>query len=135
MTYNLCTLFIKLSILSFYLRFSVERAFRMAVYLVMFVTIGYTLPNAFLFLYICRPMAYYWDRSIPGGMCINDQAAFDAANFLNMLTDYAILLLPIWMLQPLRRPLLKKIGITLVLMTGGLYVSLLPLSPTTLHIP
>ncbi|GAB1317874.1 Satratoxin biosynthesis SC1 cluster protein 4 [Madurella fahalii] len=118
MTYNLCTLFIKLSILSFYLRFSIDRAFRMAVYFVMFVTVGYTIPNAFLFLYICQPMAYYWDWAI-NGWCINQQATFDAANILNMTTDYAILLLPIWMLRPLRRPLLKKIGITLILMTGG----------------
>ena len=57
MTYNLCTLFIKLSILSFYLRFSIDRAFRMAVYAVIFITVGYTIPNAFLFLYICKPIA------------------------------------------------------------------------------
>lgn len=122
MTYNLCTLFIKLSILFFYLRFSIERAFRMAVYFVMFVTVGYTLPNAFLFLYICQPMAFYWDWAIPNGWCINQQNTFDAANILNVITDFAILLLPIWMLRPLQQPILKKIGVTLILMTGGLYV-------------
>jgi hypothetical protein len=120
MTYNLSTLFIKLSILSFYLRFSVDRAFRIAVYFVMFVTVGYTLPNALLFLYICKPMAFYWDWAIPNGTCINQQAAFDSANILNMITDFAILLLPIWMLRPLHAPLLKKIGISFVLMAGGL---------------
>lgn len=121
MTYNLSTLFVKLSILSFYLRFSIDRAFRLAVYLVMFVTVGYTVPNAILFLYICKPMAFYWDWTLQG-TCVDQQAVFDAANILNMTTDYMILLLPIWMLRPLRAPLLKKIGIALVLMTGGLYV-------------
>ncbi len=121
MTYNLSTLFVKLSILSFYLRFSIDRAFRLAVYLVMFVTVGYTIPNAILFLYICKPMAFYWDWTLQG-TCVDQQAVFDAANILNMTTDYMILLLPIWMLRPLRAPLLKKIGIALVLMTGGLYV-------------
>lgn len=120
MTYNLCTLFVKLSILSFYLRFSVDRAFRLAVYLVMFIAVGYTLPNAFLFLYICRPMAFYWDWTIPNGTCINQQAVFDSSNILNMSTDFMVLLLPIWMLRPLRVPLSKKIGVTLVLMAGGL---------------
>ncbi|KAK4234792.1 hypothetical protein C8A03DRAFT_18371 [Achaetomium macrosporum] len=119
MTYNLCTLFVKLSILSFYLRFSVDKAFRIAVYVVMFIAVGYTLPNALLFAYICRPVAFYWDWSIVGGTCVNQQAVFDSANILNMSTDFLILLLPIWMLRPLRAPLLKKIGISLVLMTGG----------------
>jgi hypothetical protein len=129
MTYNLCTLFVKLSILCFFLRFSIDRAFRMAVYVVMFITVGYTIPNAFLFLYICRPIAFYWDWAILDGVCLDQQAVFDAANILNMLTDFMILLLPIWMLRPLRVPLLKKIGIALVLMTGGLYV--LPKPPTS----
>lgn len=123
MTYNLCTLFVKLSILSFYLRFSIDRAFRLAVYAVMFITVGYTLPNALLFLYICKPIASYWDWTIPDSTCINQQAVFDSANILNMATDFMILLLPIWMLHPLRVPLLKKLGIALVLMTGGLYVA------------
>jgi hypothetical protein len=133
MTYNLSTLFTKLSILSFYLRFSIDRAFRLAVYIVMFIAVGYTVPNALLFAWICKPVAFYWDWSIAGGTCINQQAVFDSANILNMSTDFLILLLPIWMLQPLRAPLLKKIGISLVLMTGGLYVLLFsPLSITVL---
>ncbi|KAL1840772.1 hypothetical protein VTJ49DRAFT_7727 [Mycothermus thermophilus] len=118
-SYNLCTLFVKLSILSFYLRFSIDRAFRIAVYIVMFITVGYTLPNAFLFLWICRPMQYYWDWTIPNGTCINQNAVFDSANILNMVTDFMILLLPIWMLRPMRAPLVKKIGIALILMAGG----------------
>ncbi|KAK4186947.1 hypothetical protein QBC35DRAFT_386072 [Podospora australis] len=120
-TYNITTLFIKVSILSFFLRFSlVDHKFRFAVYVVIFLAVGYTIPNAFLFLYICRPMEYYWDWLLPGGgTCINQQAAFDSANILNMATDFLILLLPIWMLRPIRASLFKKIGICLILMTGG----------------
>lgn len=120
MTYNLYTLFIKLSILCFYLRFSIDRALRTAVYVVMFVAVGYTIPNAFLFLYICNRTAFYWDWTIPNGACINQQAAFDSANIMSMITDFAILLLPIWMLRPLRVPVVKKIGILLILTAGGL---------------
>ncbi|KAK0729516.1 hypothetical protein B0H67DRAFT_638122 [Lasiosphaeris hirsuta] len=118
LTYNLATFFIKLSILSFYLRFSVDRAFRYTVYFVMLVTVGYTFPNAILFLYACTPMQTYWDLSIVG-TCINLNATFHTANTLNMVTDFTILLLPIWMLRRLRAPLMKKIGVTLILMTGG----------------
>ena len=119
LTYNLATLCIKVSILSFYLRFSIDRAFKIAVYVVMFVAVGYTLPNALLFLYICRPMQGYWNLAVQS-TCININAAFHTANALNMATDFAILLLPIWMLKPLRAPLMKKLGILLILMAGGL---------------
>ncbi|KAL2193798.1 hypothetical protein P885DRAFT_71812 [Corynascus similis CBS 632.67] len=118
LTYNLTTMFIKLSILSFYLRFSVERSFRIAVYLVMFIAFGYSIPNAFLFLYVCRPIPSYWDWAIQG-TCINQQAIFDASNILNMVTDFMILLLPFWMLRPLRLPLSKTLGIGLILAAGG----------------
>ncbi|GAB1315631.1 hypothetical protein MFIFM68171_05841 [Madurella fahalii] len=121
LTYNLATLFIKTSILSFYLRFSVERAFRLAVYFVMVVTVGYTVPNAILVLYACRPMHAYWDfaAKMAGSQCVNFDATFHTANTLNMLTDFAILLLPIWMLRPMQVPLSKKIGVALILMAGG----------------
>ncbi|EAQ83571.1 hypothetical protein CHGG_09975 [Chaetomium globosum CBS 148.51] len=111
-------MFIKLSILSFFLRFSVDRAFRMAVYIVMFISVGYSVPQILLFLYVCTPIGSYWDWSIPG-TCINQQAIFDAGNTLNMITDFMILLLPIWMLRPMRAPLTKKIGVLLILMAGG----------------
>jgi hypothetical protein len=118
-TYNIATLLTKLSILCFYLRFQVERSFRIAVYCVMFIAAGYTIPNAFLFLYICRPMHSYWDLTVQG-TCVDMKATFNANNVLNMATDFAILLLPYWMLKPMRVPLLKKIGIMVILTAGGL---------------
>ena len=122
LTYNLATLFIKVSILAFYLRFSIDRAFRLAVYFVMFVTVGYTVPNAILVLYACRPMHAYWDFAArTTGHCLDLNAPFHTANTLNMLTDFAILLLPIWMLRPMKVPFFQKIGVALILMAGGLY--------------
>ncbi|KAK4203457.1 hypothetical protein QBC40DRAFT_24205 [Triangularia verruculosa] len=120
MTYNLTTLFVKMSILSFYLRFATaNHKFRIAVYMVMFFVVGYTIPNAFLFLYICKPMEFYWNWTIEGGSCINQQAAFDSSNILNMATDFMILLMPIWMLWDLRVGIRRKVGVVGILMAGG----------------
>ncbi|KAK4652873.1 hypothetical protein QC762_503260 [Podospora pseudocomata] len=120
MTYNLTTLFVKMSILSFYLRFATaNHKFRIAVYVVMFFVVGYTIPNAFLFLYICKPMQYYWDWTIEGGTCINQQAVFDSANILNMATDFIILVMPIWMLWDLKVGIRRKVGVVGILMAGG----------------
>jgi hypothetical protein len=62
----------------------------------MVVTVSYTVPNAILGLYAYRPMKAYWGFAAKAtGYCVNLDAAFHTANTLNMLTDFAILLLPI----------------------------------------
>ncbi|GAB1317805.1 Rhodopsin domain-containing protein [Madurella fahalii] len=119
LTYNLSTAFTKASILAFFLRFAIaDRALRYAVYFVAFVTIGYSTPVAFAWIYQCQPIALYWDRSLTGS-CINIQAMYNASCILNTVTDLAVLVLPIWILRHLHIPLSKKIGVTLILMTGG----------------
>ncbi|KAH6975867.1 hypothetical protein EDB80DRAFT_740424 [Ilyonectria destructans] len=137
-TYNLSTLFTKVSILHFYLRFSQERAFKFVTYFVMFIAVGYSLAAAFAFLYMCRPIPRYWDWSRPGS-CLDVGSAFIASAVLNAVTDIIILCLPIWLLRPLRMRRLQKIGVALVLMAGGFVcaVSLIRLAsiPSGLHDP
>jgi len=118
LTYNLSTLFIKVSILQFYLRFPSSRSFRLATYFTMFVAVGYSIPQAFAWSYHCQPTARYWDRTIPG-TCIKGQP-YLASACLNVATDIIILLLPIWLAWPLRLPRRQKMGVTCILMAGGL---------------
>lgn len=120
LTYNLSTLFIKVSILQFYLRFPSGWAFQLTTYFTMFVAVGYSLPQAFAWSYHCRPTARYWDRTIPG-TCIEGDPYLVSAG-LNVATDIVILLLPIWLAWPLRLPTRQKMGVTGILMAGGLYV-------------
>ncbi|KAM7221217.1 hypothetical protein V8F06_003392 [Rhypophila decipiens] len=119
--YHSSTLFAKFSILSFYLRFSsANRAFRMVTYFVMLVAFGYTTPMALSFLFQCRPMALAWDERLLGtGSCVDIQFMCYITGIMNATTDFIILLLPIWLLQPLTIPLARKVGVTFILMTGG----------------
>ncbi|GAB1315415.1 hypothetical protein MFIFM68171_05625 [Madurella fahalii] len=118
-SYNLSTLFIKASVLFYYLRFASSPAFRYTTYCVLFVAVGYSLAGALAFAYSCVPMAKYWDSSIDGE-CVNVSASLLARCVLNVATDVCILLLPIWILWPLRlRSTMRKAGISLVLMAGG----------------
>ncbi len=124
--YNLSTLFVKASILSFYLRFAaVNRPFRIVVYILLFVIVGYSLNAGFSFLYLCTPMDSLWDPSIQG-TCVDLYAAFLVSSVLNAVTDIVILLLPLWLLWPLRVRLGQKIAVALALMAGGLYALLSP---------
>jgi hypothetical protein len=107
----------------FYLQFSAHRRIRVVIYLVIFVTIGYNMTGILCPFYLCTPMRRYWDFSVEG-KCYNINAYFVANSAMNAATDVALLVLPIWLLRPLRIPKRQKIGVTLVLMIGSLLVLL-----------
>jgi hypothetical protein len=119
LTYGLGTLFIKTSILLFYLRLPSTRAFRIVTCGVLLVACGYCLFGTFTWLFMCRPMKAYWDVTAEG-KCLSFKNAFLVGGVFNVATDVVMLLLPIWVLRPLRLPRKQKIGVTLVLMTGSL---------------
>ncbi|KAF4624782.1 hypothetical protein G7Y89_g13387 [Cudoniella acicularis] len=116
--YNYGTLFTKVSILLFYQRLPADRHFRVVIYVVMFITTGYCLSASYWFLYTCRPIRKFWDPTVPG-TCVNMIANYLANAALNAATDIVILILPIWLLWPLRLPARQKLGVTVVLMTGS----------------
>jgi len=115
---NLCTLFTKTSILMFYLRFSTSRRFDFVVYGVLSIVIGYCLSGATAVLYACQPINRFWDFS--PGTCINGDAWYGTLVSLNVFTDAILLLLPIWLLNPLNVGVLQKAAIAAILGTGGL---------------
>lgn len=87
----------------------------------MVVTVGYCLANGLVFLYMCQPIAFMWDPTVPGGgKCGDIYGGFLACAALNVATDIIILLMPIWLIWPLRVGLLQKLGVGVIMMTGGL---------------
>jgi len=88
----------------------------------MITVVLYNLIASFDWVYTCRPMAKYWDLTITTGSCINWVKVSVFSSVMNAVTDFLLLLLPIIFLRNLRLPRKQKIGVMLVLMTGGLYV-------------
>jgi len=121
--YNLGTIFIKTSILSFYLRFAVSnRPFQIAAYITFFIVIAYSFVMAILPLWRCQPMKKHFDYTIPGH-CADPMPPFLVQAAVNSATDIVLLLMPVWLMWPLAMPKAQKIGLSLILMAGGLYVS------------
>ncbi|KAM5357314.1 hypothetical protein ACJZ2D_016389 [Fusarium nematophilum] len=108
--YNLTTIFIKASVLMFYLRFSITAAFRIVTYAVIFIVVAYSIINiAATFALDCANNA----------ACDQLFRVYIACAAMNVLTDFAILLLPFWLLHPMRVRFARKVGIALILMAGG----------------
>lgn len=112
----------KLSVLMLFLRFVPRGKLRITIYLIMVAVVLYILISSFDWVYTCRPINKYWDLNITDGSCINWVKIGVFASVMNCLTDVSLLVLPMIILRNLRLPRKQKIGVIIVLMTGGLYV-------------
>jgi hypothetical protein len=88
----------------------------------MAIVVLYILPSSFHWVYDCKPLEKYWNLAIAGGSCIDRTKTFVFAGVMNSATDAVILLLPVLILKRTQLPTRQKIGVMIVLMTGGLYV-------------
>ena len=120
--YNLSTLFTKVSLIEFYLRFSPSRTFTYIAYTTMAITIIYSLLTAFAFAFLCQPIQKFWDFSAPGS-CVNISTFGVTMSTVNAATDVTLLLLPPRIILALPNLLLRrKIILVLILMAGSLSV-------------
>ncbi|KAH7176032.1 hypothetical protein EDB81DRAFT_771772 [Dactylonectria macrodidyma] len=130
--YGMSIMLTKLSILAFYLRFILPGKLRAVISSVMVLTIVYSIISSFEWVYACQPLEKYWDLTITDGVCIDwvKLSVFNAV--MNSVTDAVILLLPFFILHGLVLPMPQKIGVMIVMMTGGfiLIISLIKAKTT-----
>lgn len=114
-TYAVTMTFVKLSILLQYLRVFVP--FRegslplfTAIHACIWGTVIFYLLEIFTLIFQCNPREKIWNPLITTGHCLNSIALYQASGVFNVLSDFAILTLPlptVWNLQmSLRRRLL-----------------------------
>ena len=112
---------LKLSVLFFYQRIFPDRRFRNISIIIGLVVIVWFISFIFLQFFTCIPLAFFWDKSIPNGKCINSNyVAYFGTSPLDILTNIAILVLPIPHLWNLQMRRAKKIAITVIFVLGSL---------------
>ncbi|MCJ1233126.1 hypothetical protein MMC14_001081 [Varicellaria rhodocarpa] len=105
-----------------YLRLFHTKPYRYAVYGLAGIIISVFIVGVLMVTFSCRPVAYLWDKTILGGKCIDLTLYYRWINFPNIVTDVVMLVLPqkaIWELNASRS---QKIGLTLIFITGSVYV-------------
>ena len=70
----------------------------------------------------CRPVQGFWDKSIVSRCSVNVYAFFIGNAVPNIVTDWALLILPIPYIWRLHQVRVQKIALCGVFMLGGLYV-------------
>ncbi|KAI1387437.1 uncharacterized protein F4822DRAFT_430185 [Hypoxylon trugodes] len=68
---------------------------------------------------ICKPFAFKWDKTIHGE-CADWMASYRYVSIPNIITDIAIILLPVRMLYQLNLGRTEKLGVFVATMAGGL---------------
>lgn len=124
----------KVSILLLYHRLSVSRTFRLWINVLIGLNIALTVSIFVSDLLQCIPMAFLWDKTIPGGKCMNQQAFFIGSAVMNIFSDCAVLVLPIPMVWGMQTNTRKKVALIFLFSLGILYGSLFP-SPFSLSPP
>lgn len=67
---------------------------------------------------ICQPVEMNWNPQTPGGHCGNQNAAYSAVGVVDIVVDFAILLLPIPTVLKLQLPTANRIGLMFVFSFG-----------------
>lgn len=112
----------KLALLVMYTRIFIKRTDLIACWVVAALLITNFVGAMIAGFLMCVPLEYLWNRSIPGGHCININAWYRWSSLMNIITDVVMLILPlpvIWKIQTSRR---VKIGITITFATGSMWV-------------
>lgn len=122
LVYPTCLLLIQSSFLFFYVRvFTLQnRKFRYAVFTLAGLSVAIFIATFFVAVFKCHPIAFNWNREIPGGSCINTKAFFISALALNTFNDVLIVLLPVPMIWRVQIPKSEKIALLAVFLFGGL---------------
>ena len=88
------------------------------VWIALAVTICTAIAATFAVIFQCRPIKFNWDRTIPGGHCINQNAFYVTGGSIGMVLDIWTLLIPIPMLWQLQMPRRQKFAFTAIFTIG-----------------
>ncbi|KAJ5807009.1 Satratoxin biosynthesis SC1 cluster protein [Penicillium riverlandense] len=109
---------IKTSICLFYLRIFPVKRFRIICRMVMGFVACWGIMVILTAFLLCRPLAYNWDQSIPGGKCANERAAFIAVGVLDLVTDVCVFALPLPMIWNLHARMATRAALSSVFGLG-----------------
>lgn len=114
---------IKVAILLQYLRIFVPHRngnlpLFVAIHVVMWCIILFYFVDTIFEIIMCIPREKIWNLLMPEGHCFNAHAAYMATGIFNVISDFAVLILPMGPIWRLQLPLRKKIMMLAVFATG-----------------
>ncbi|KAL2291769.1 hypothetical protein FJTKL_11961 [Diaporthe vaccinii] len=115
--------FSKLAILAFYWRiFNSVRSAKISIIILAVIAVLWLAVRLVLNILHCIPVHAYWDTTVPGARCPYRDSSFYHGNvslqYIHLLFDVALLIIPALQVQKLRLNRAKKFGLTALFMFG-----------------
>ena len=112
----------RMSVLAVYLRVLTDRTLRRAPDGLMVIVVAPWLRYGLAITFECKPVAFAWNKDLPGGRCHNVEAFHKAINGPSIAPDVVMIALRIPMVCNLKTTRLKKYRSTLAVMAGIVWV-------------
>lgn len=93
--------------------------FVLVVYIMMGVVLVYWIGFSLGTVFQCNPIAFNWDRTIPGGTCMVAKTGFLVSGSVNLAIDVILVAMPapiVWRMQHVTS--MKKLGIIAMFSLG-----------------
>ncbi|EED23796.1 conserved hypothetical protein [Talaromyces stipitatus ATCC 10500] len=114
-------LFVKVALLTLLARvFKPYRKWVLAINIILGIVLAYYIPAFIIKIRICNPISSYWYGTDRGGSCLDQGRVILADSVMSVVTDLAILILPLPLTWSLHMPLEKKLKVVGLLSAGGL---------------
>lgn len=117
LVYGTTLLLGKSSYLFFYRRIFVSQRFIKATWILLAIVCAWYIANILQVFFICRPFRANWDITVKA-VCGDRPVAYTVVGAVNMITDFAIMVLPIRFVWELQMPTSSKIGVCFIFMIG-----------------
>ncbi|KAL1962677.1 hypothetical protein VTN77DRAFT_9311 [Rasamsonia byssochlamydoides] len=118
--YNPILSLVKISVLIFLLRLdSRSRLVHHLIWGTLWFTALLCIAILLADLFQCHPVAFVYDKTIPGGTCINQGAFYVSTAVMTIFTDLLVLSIPILITYSLQMPIRRKIAVVCILSLGG----------------
>lgn len=112
---------VKISILLFYRMLFPGPKFRLMTTILIGVVVAWGIGNLLPSLFSCRPIHGFWDFDMqPPPVCVDKKVLYVTGSVINVLTDVAILCLPVREVLRLQLNKKSKIAMVFLFLLGGL---------------
>ena len=111
--------FPKICVALLYLRVFTNKWARMATWALIITIAATWFSYTVAAMFQCIPFDFNWDKSNPDGRCFNVAVFAASSSVPNIVTDVAVLFLPIRTILDLKISVGRRIGLMLIFLTGS----------------
>ncbi|KAJ5358570.1 uncharacterized protein N7496_010983 [Penicillium cataractarum] len=114
-----CLAFAKVALIILYHRIINRQPFyEWTLHIISAIVCGYSIAIIFALIFACNPIQKGWDASITTGSCINRSGLYIATAVTNIMTDLALIIVPIPLVRGLQMPQIQKLGLLGMFIVG-----------------